>query len=986
MKEFTKMIHQLEIFIDDPEFYDKAFSFAAQQRRLRFAKDGDNFRRVCVEEFDDLSKRLDKTKFQESPSVRNILRTRRLANLLINDKGEINIAVLPRLIDIISNNLYSLGPNRQHDTRRQQHLLNVITLLNGDKEYSRLIQSITKPVSHKYADQMIRDTLQLPVNTVITDAHVRRAVLAAWMCFLRQNVGSCFATAPAIIIQDEQGKSFLKDLMELLSTGRLKRTFGGIEYSVPLSSSWGVGDLKKSFFVALGDGFEKNEVWLSPGLEAAFEAAEIINPELEAQEKSLQMKQHIERAIHSIEWNQPFIMISPEEIIHHVLLQKLNLKEKDLHDFENKPKNMIPTGLILQMSHVNRALNNKTELCSSYFSLFKVACNAFKGLSDNALLKAWEFSIASFAETKAQFTRWNLYSSLGLAPNDPDGIGECIFKILQYKLDESNRKIEDTQFEYEQLFHVLKTMESRMRHATSERDAQWLKIEYQNRRNEFYALEEIRNEFHYKSQRFTKLYDILVQQYDELFPRYFQEVYDADMHDIAVGQYDDSPAGFRLLYKHGRSNTSLWTLIKTPGEYIEFLASFFISTENEIASSEEWEGLDRDLSEIITAIVKHIRTREFLESSFYRMAAAHKTSIVQDPLEHLDRIEKKPWAYTSGGTMGTLVSCYYKLENKPTEVSRWVENPTELFVFFIDTMKQITPKLMKEYLDYPNKSMLVHSPTHAFLLKPGMSPFREGWMNEDHTYIWARDRIIQPKKSFVTSIELDPPMMQFLIEHLAKKVPENFRYYFQKVFGLLYGSMSPREFREHILDEMGKERGLRQGGATILTQDEIDNVLYTMLPLFPRTQLRERVGEILANLSMLGSKERQHLMEYYDLTTRPYSYNPVIDAQSLQNICKGLLCLTLEDSSSRYDYHQHISQIAQQLGYAMPEPILFADTNWVKDYFGFVLNPGSGNFELWRLDITGTNGFPMSHWNQWLNGSRKDITWGIYTKSYEYSS
>ena len=48
-------------------------------------------------------------------------------------------------------------------------------------------------------------------------------------------------------------------------------------------------------------------------------------------------------------------------------------------------------------------------------------------------------------------------------------------------------------------------------------------------------------------------------------PEYFQEVYDADMHEDVEGSlYDDSPAGFRLLYKHGRRNPGTWTLIHTP--------------------------------------------------------------------------------------------------------------------------------------------------------------------------------------------------------------------------------------------------------------------------------------------------------------------------------------------------------------------------------------------------------------------------------------
>ena len=971
MEKIEQAIKEKHLFVDAPQFYAHTFAYAAHQRKLLHARDGDNFKRVCMEEYHEISKRLERTKFQEGCAVRNVLRTRRLANLLINDKGELNQAVLPRLINHLKNSLYSLGPDRQYDAKRQEHLLKVVILLNENKELVRLLKSIDKPISHKYAEQIIRDTLSLPANVSVTDAHARRAVLSAWMCTLRQSVGSCFATAPAIIIHDEQPEMFLKDVRDLLNTGRLKRTFGGVEYFVPLSASWGAGDLRKPFFVPMGEGFEKSELWLSPGLAAAFETIDLLDPEDSAPEKLGKIKAILSDLFHSLEHHQPFILISAEEIIRQILLKKLGLTEKDLKDYEERPRGMVHSGLLMQAPISGKAGKSKGDLCMAFYAQLKAAGNALKGLSDNALLKAWEFSIASLSETKSQFTRWNLYASLGLGQNEKGGIGASFYEILQRKLDQANQRVKDFQYEYEQVYNQLKTLEARMRSVSSEKEAQWVRVEYQSKRNEFYTLEDIRDGINQKAQRLANLYQVIIDQYDELFPRYFQEVYDADMHDVSTGPYDDSPAGFRLLYKHGRSNTAQWSYIKTPGEFIEALVSFFTATEIEIAASPELEGLQTDLSEIITAVVNHVRTQEFLETAFYRMAAAHHTRPIQDPLQNLGQIDKKPWAYTSGGTMDTLVSCYYRLEYKPTEVSRWMENPMELFVFLCDTMKHIPHKLMQGYLEDPHKSMLMHSPTHAFLLKPGLSPFKEAWQNEALTYIWVRDNLVLPMKDFVDTLWLDEEMMHFLVEHLAKTVPENHRHYFLKVFGSIYGNMRPHEFREHILNGIQREIGLRNlGGAAFV--DEIDGMLYTMLPLFSRSKLRERVENIFARLPSLSMEKRRDLLNIFDMASQPGRQRPIVDAAALQSICKGLLCLGLEESSSPIDYHASISRAAQQLGYAMPAPIIFADTNWVKEEFGFVLNPGSNQFELWRIDATGREGSPMSAWEQWLNGSRQD--------------
>lgn len=981
-----EIIESIKLPIDDPQFYTRAFTLAAKARKQAYSKDGDNFKRVTAEEYDDLSRRLDRTRFQESTSVRNVLRTRRLANLLINDKGELNLGLIPKVISHLKSHLYSLGPNRQYDAKRQEHILKVLTLLSEKKELVLLLKTIGKPYSHKHADQIIRDTLQLPENTPVTDAHARRAVLSAWMCYLRQNVGSCFATAPAIIVHDEQPELFLKDINEMLGTGRLKRTFGGIEYSVPLSKSWGAGDLRKPFFLPKGPELEENDIWYSPGLLAGFEAAGLILEESALKEKIEQAKILITTMINQLEWNQPFVLISAEEIIQKVLLKHLGITEKDLQDYENRPAGMIQSGLLMQVPQAAVRGGGKGEACASFFLLFEKACNALKSLTDNALLKSWEFTLASFSETKSQFTRWNLYASLGLGAEEKGGIGQAIYKIIKDKLEAVNQKVKDIQFEYEQVFNHLKSLEVRIRHASTEKEAQWIRMEYQTKRNEFYTLEEIRDDTNQKAHRFANLFNVLIEQYDALFPKYFQEVYDADMHDVNVGPYDDSPAGFRLLYKYGRANTSQWTPVKKPSEFIDCLASFFVATETELSVLNELQGLQSDLSEITTSIVNHIRTKEFLETAFYRMAAAHQTRIVKDPLEHLDQIEKKPWAYTSGGTMGTLVSCYYRREQKPTEVSRWVESPLELLVYFIDTMKQIPPKLMEDYIKFPKKSMLIHSPTHAFLLKPGVCPFKESWQNDAFSYTWARDNYVLPREKFVQSLWLDEEGMRYLVQNLVKLVPVNFQHYFLKSFEHLHGPMSTVDFRNTLLGTIQKERGLRYGGSGVLNSEEIDSALYQALPLFAKTELRDKVETIFKKVAEIDAKDIAGLMETFDLASETYSENTVISATSLQDICKAILCLYFADTSANVDYHQKISKAAQQLGYAMPEPIFFADTNWVKDEFAFVVNPGTGRLDLWRIDLIGNVGAPMSSWQQWLDGSRKDISWGIYTRPVEYSS
>lgn len=986
VQRMNQILSDVNVSLTDPDFLSHIFNAVAKARKSSLASsqsnDDDALQRECAEEYEDLSCRLDVTKIQESCSVRNVLKTRRLANLLINDHGDLQSALLPRVMAHLAEHAYSLGPQRQYDGQRNEQILRVLTQLSTDPDQMRLFKRIGKPHQHPLADQIIRDTLQLPPSVMITDAHARRAVLAAWMCLLRQNVGSCFATAPAIIIHDEQPEQFLLDLYDMLGTGRLKRTFGGIEYTVPISTSWGAGDLRKPLLLIMNPSDEESSVWNAPGLILALESAGLLDANAAVEQK---VKQTRSLVLHVFpEWGvkQPYILTSIEVILRRILMHHYKLKSQDLHEFENRPRRMIFTDLVVQTS--SAGLGGKSEACTNFLSQFHIAADAYKSLADNALLKAWEFTLASFSDVKSEFGRWNLYSSLGLRPEEPGGIGQCLYENITRKLDQSNAKVQDFQFEYEHMFAQVKQLEVRMRSASSEKEAQWLRVEYQSKTNEFYLLEEMRNAAHAKGEALANLLNVFAESYDRLFPEYFQEVYDADMHEVNVGPYDDSPAGFRLIYKHGRSNTAQWMRIKTPQEFIEALASFFIATEREISTLESLKGMETDIAEIVTAIVHHVRTQEFLETAFYRMAMAHRQPAVRNPLEHLDQIEKKPWAYTSGGAMTTLISCYFRREQKPTEVSRWVENPMELFVFFVDTLKQLPYKMMEEFLHHPHKSMLMHSPTHAFNLKPGLSPFKDAWQKEEFTYTWLRDHMTQPMEQFVNGISLGEEQMEFLIHRLIDDVPRDYHHYFKKTFAHMYGQMSTSEFRSYLLDMIAHEPGLQLDGQGVLSSDAIDSVLYSVLPLCSYSQISQRVNDIFSKIADLPLNIKASLSQLVEERTDRIG-SGYISAQQLQEICLALLCLAYEKTATPIDFPARISATAQKLGYAMPAPIIFGDTNWVKDQFGFVVNPGTQELELWRVDYIGRNGSPMSIWQKWLNGSRKDGLWGVFTNPYEYT-
>ncbi len=949
--------------LEDPRFYRQVYQHLSENH---------------PEEYTELSRALDAFPLQESVSVRNNLRARALAQLLVNEEGEILVDQIPALLESLRQNQYSLGPGRHLDAKRQEHFIHVLSLLHQTPALVRQLKMISKPSMHRIAEQVIKETLLIPQKTILTDAHARRAVLSAWLCYLRQNVGSCFATAPAILVQHEQPQVFLQDMKELLATGQLKRTFGGVEYAVPLSYTWGAGDLRKGFFFSK-TAVEDSPLWKAPGLILALEAAELIKGS--AGEKEQQAKALLLNVIKDWKGSGDWFYTSIERLLKKVLLDKLFLTEQELEDYELRPQSMMMGSSLLRLP-VASGTGGVAAKAQAYQALFERAKSAFKSLTDNALLKTWEFTIASFSETKAQFTTWNLYSSLGLKPDDKGGIGPQLYEILKRKLEECNEKVQQFQFEYEQLHTQLQYLQRRTRDVSSEREGQWARIEYQTKASEFHALEDLRNDWHHKARRYSNLYEALIDLYYNLFPRYFQEVYDADIHEVTAGPYDDSPAGFRLLFKHGRSNTAQWTLIHNAVEFVDALTNFFNSTESELANAPEFKGIEADLSEIVTNIVSHVRSKEFLESAFHRMARAHNAPLVRDPLDNLDKVTKKPWVYTSGGAITTLISCYFKLESKPKEVTRWVDNPMELLVYLIDTVKEIPDKIIDEFSKNREKSLLMHSPTHAFLLKPGYPLFYQALQPKEFTYTWARDHVVRPLEDFVNKIFLDDEKMKFIVDHLLEMVPPPLRHYFKETFYSIGGSMHVTDFRNHMLAAIDMSPGLRQGNRGALTAEQIDAALYALLPLFPRYQLVERAAKILMKLPGISHKEE--LIAFLDEHSGKAGAPKNVSAKGLREILLSLIAIREGKITGSIDYQRLIHEAAQSEGFAMPAPFIFADTNWVKEHFAFTVNPGTGKIELWRMDPLGLEGAPMNEWEMWLNGSRKEPNWGVFNRPYEY--
>lgn len=869
-----------------------------------------------------ISSLYDKSKFQDSYSFRVQRRALIIAEELIDLEGRFDFEKLSELDTLLEKEAFLFNPSGFSDFQSILHMKSVLKRFERNSPFFQIFQKFQAPLCHEWANEIVLSSVGHFHGGVPSTAQIKRAVLSACLTSLRQNVGSCFATAPSILIQQEQTERLLLDLYELLMTGKMKKVIRGIEISIPLSPTTGGGDLYRKVTLT-------QDLCASPGLQKAFEVISI-NMDLEKILTPLFLEKETRSII---------------EIIHDALLLHLGIKEEDLSHFKESERSFLKSKEFLKGVKIGSS-SSKAMKCEEFFSLEKKAQTAFKAGVAHPLLKAWEFTLASFSESKMEFSNWNLYSSLGMHPSEKGGIGEVIYASLQGLLDVDEKNMREYDVEYQIAYDQVRATELLLKNAGSESEARRLQVELSSRFYHMRSCLEMRDTLHANLSEYSTFLSSLVTEYSHKFSEYFQEIFDADLHGIVSDEYEDSPAGFRLVYKHGRSNAFLWSMIRSEEEYREALIDFFLLVEPQIAASFSWEPAAKILTEITNSIVLHLRTSAFLDSALERSLKVHK-----------ERGETgKPWAYLSGGSMSLLLQTYYKREEKITEESKKVESPSDLLVFLLDTVKNLP--LLEE-----NKKLLMSSPSHAFTLIPFLEPFQSGVKEDLFTYTWVRDAVILPRKKFYHSITLAPFEQSFLLEELASKHLKPVAHLLHRV--PQFQESTIRDFRNSILESI-----------PAFLEDVVDSFFYEMMPLVSGYNWKELIRKLLEDLNPSALDKV--------LDSKPDFLCEVLSSKKLQELAKALYLESEGNLSFPFDLHEAVTKKAESLGLAPPPPVLVADTNWSQFYFAFIVNPGTDELELWRVESISGEGYPMSSWKKWFT-LEGEAFWNIYTRPFEYT-
>jgi len=501
------------------------------------------------------------------------------------------------------------------------HLLDQIYLDHARKvvlyfqEYPALFDRFEMTLTESYLQDLVRKSFGFTERRKLDSTHTKEMVLIALLMPLRQSVGSCFATAPAILIQSCQIERLLDDFFELLTKKELSRTFGGVKYIAP------------------------------------------INPQL------------------------------------HII------------DFETQ----------------------------------------------SPLLKIWEYTLASFSDSKIEFYRWNLYASLGFNHKQSDGVGFIIYQHLEERIGENENELAKLVDEHNINVDRTKMAQALLSSASSRDRMRRYQTELTLHLHQLDQCKDDLDKLRKKGDLLASIFSFVLKEIEKEIPLYFQELYDADMHTKKGPIYEDAPAGYRLLFKHGRYDPDFWTWIMDGKSFVDCIDEFLRSIEPELRHRCEWEDGKQEISSIFGKLLYHIRTDAFLSSAHERIQAhLEKSGILPSPYN-------TPWSYSAGGNIQSLLKTYFFLEKELTEEIKQVENPLELATFLIDLLKEMPPSVLKS-----ETSFLMHSPSHAFLLTP--QTFRDSWDNNEFTYTWLRDKIIIPTKNFFQSQIISNEKQKFIDE------------------------------------------------------------------------------------------------------------------------------------------------------------------------------------------------------------------------------
>lgn len=693
-----------------------------------------------MEEALSISERFDESGMQESVRFRAFFFARCVADILIRKSGKFDLNKCVELASLIQDSKHYVGPYLL-DREIIDHIHQILLFFLQNKKAREKLHHFDR----LNLPEKIRKWIAASLGGVkeISDRLVRVSILSATLTPLRQNIGSCFATAPCIYIQRYETEKLLNDLYDLIYIGKIQRVVDGTEYQIPLNPSIGSAELNRPFI-----SFDPEKISTNPALIFACETVHLLDPN-----SSLASKQ-----------KELFLLLQDKSYLSVKELIQSLLKEQAPKEDKNEKIYSPTPSLRLQSQAFEKRRDPQIE----------EAFLTFTSATEHPLLKMWEYTLASMSDARQKMTIWNLFQSLGLNLNQTEGIGYLWKEVAFTEIEKEKEGLSQLESEYQSTYDKAKAAQAlSMRGSSEMQSAQW-QAEWKMLQRSLNTLGDLVAEKRNRCERLYQIPALLVEQSIHHFPAFFQELYDPDIEEIDDEILEDSPAGFRLYYKHGREEPTLWTPIENKEQFVYALSDCFRLMES------RWDlppEMSDELSSFITEAILWLKRAEFSE-------AINKKSL--------------PWTYVSGGSMEALLQVYYGREKE------WLEVESEgVDSFHIASFQK----------NIPEKPLLMTSLHHAFIYRGDL------WKKNKHDF----DQLPYLSHHFYEQIVIKKREEEYLISLLKEsyplsRVPNHILSAHTELPLLLW-----REHIIQVLDQLFPQKGEKM----------TDSFLFSHLPLQP---------------------------------------------------------------------------------------------------------------------------------------------------------
>ncbi|ANH78592.1 hypothetical protein [Candidatus Chlamydia sanziniae] len=908
------------------------------------------------------------TALQSPLAAKNLHTARKIAGYILGENNEIDTIKLIEATNYLIHCTYPLGPHRHNEAKAREHLLCMLKALKENPNLKNHIKALFIP-SYTAIQHLIRHTLALDSHVSLSVFHVRQAVLTALFTYLRQDVGSCFATATAILIHQEYPERFLKDIDDLLSSGKLSRVIGTREITVPINLSGCIGELFKPLHILDLYPDPLRKLSSSPGLQKAFQAAGILETLSDPQIHVQQLLAH-EYLLNKIQ--NAYETITANEIIESTLLHYYQISKNTVRSILFKEGLFSKEQLLLNSQFPHEL--SETHKVYRYLSAYEEAKFAFVRDTQNPLLKAWEYTLATFADANQPTAANHIRIALGWHNDGPQSLVGLLKTFAEEEIETLHTLVQQCEQTYHEARAQLAYIESRMRSPLNNQDSQILTMDHIRFRQELNKALYDWDSAQEKAKQFAVLPDFLISFYTKQIPLYFRSSYDAFIQEFAH-LYADTPAGFRIFFTHGRTHPHAWSPIYSINEFIRFLSEFFTSTEIDLLSKHAVIGLEKETTTLIHRITALLHKESFQEAALQRILQAYDLPIPESILHHLDKISHMPWVYVSGGTVTSLLTDYFEHTEPLTIIEKYPENAHELAAFFADALKDL-PTGIKNYLEEGTHSLIASSPTHVFSITAGAPLFKEAWDNDWYSYTWLRDIWMKQHNDFLYVTTLSHQGIYTFIERFCNKyalqdVVQNFHNFCSDY------TLTLPEFYEkasRFLQQLYRHAPK----AFTLYQRYLVHQIVNDIPYVSEQQL----PEILDNISSyLGISSRMAYDNFSALIEQHVPKLSLLSSADVRHLYKGLLMESYQKLYTEEDMYLRLATAMRHHNLAYPAPLLFGDTNWPYSYFGFIVNPGTQQIDLWQFNYAGLQGYPLNNIEEILSLQQP---WTLYSNPIDY--